>query len=94
MTSKFRSKIWDPHLIVSQIVSMQFQFYTSLLLINYLLNKLINKSSSENQVYSLNQIFDHRFLNFQNSYNTFLCLSFISNALLRYIFKFYHNLFG
>jgi hypothetical protein len=83
MTSKFRSKIWDPHLIISQIIAMQFQFYSSLLIINYLLNKLINKSSSTNQVYSLSQIFDHRFLNFQNTYNTFLCLTFISNSLLR-----------
>ena len=83
MTSKFRSKIWDPHLIISQIISMQFQFYTSLLIINYLLNKLINKSSSTNQIYSLSQIFDHRFLNFQSTYNTFLCFTFVSNSLLR-----------
>ena len=88
-TSKFRSKIWDPLLIVSQIISMQFQFYTTLLILNYILSRFVhfayntNYDRSENDgraIYSLEQIFDHRLINFHNANNTFLCFTFILNA--------------
>jgi hypothetical protein len=92
--SKFRSKIWDPSLIVSQIVSMQFQFYASLLIINYIFTHFVHlaynrnynsDSVSEQVVYSLEQIFDHRLVNFHNANNTFICFGFLINSLLRYI---------
>lgn len=86
MASKFRSKIWDPLLLVSQIVSMQFQFYSSLLLLNFFINKFVNiaHSESDKSFYSLDNIFDHRMINFQNSNNTFLCFTFMINSVIRY----------
>ncbi len=93
-SSKFRSKIWDPSLIIFQIISMQFQFYSTLLILNYMFSRFVhfaynrnfNGADTSNQVvYSLEQIFDHRLINFHNASNTFICFSFIINSLIRYI---------
>lgn len=83
--SRFRSKIWDPLLIVSQIISMQFQFYSSLLIVNFIFNKIVYAlvSSEKYKIYSLNQIFDHRLVNFNDVNNSFVCLAFLSNSFLR-----------
>lgn len=82
--SKFRSKIWDPWLLISQIISMQFQFYSTLVLINFMNARLLNifKSNPEN-FYSLENIFDYRFVNFKNSNNIFLCFNIFSTSLIR-----------
>ena len=87
MTSKFRSKIWDPLLIISQIISLQFQFYSTLLLFVCTFNSFSYYFlSNENyKTYSLNHIFDHRSVNFKNANNTFVSLSFILNSLLRFV---------
>ena len=87
MISKFRSKVWDPLLIVSQIVSMQFQFYSSLLIINYIFNKFIYSLSSTDKykIYSLSHIFDHRLVNFHDVNNTFVCIAFLANSLFRWV---------
>jgi hypothetical protein len=91
-TSKFRSKIWDPLLLSSQIISLQFQFYTSMLILNYFLSRFVhfaydrNYDGTENTeftIYSLEQIFDHRLVNFHNANNTFICFAYILNSLLR-----------
>jgi len=85
MSSKFRNRSWDPILIISQIISMQFQFYSTLLFCNYFSNQFVNLTnlSSETVQYSLSQIFDHRQLNFKSAHNTFICFSFIGNSLIR-----------
>ncbi|CAF0899567.1 unnamed protein product [Brachionus calyciflorus] len=87
--SKFRSKIWDPLLLTSQIISMQFQFYTTLLFINYLCSKFLHvmTNSNPNNIYSLENIFDYRLVNFKSSNNFLLCLTFIITALLSALFQ-------
>ena len=86
MSSKFRSKIWDPQLIISQIISMQFQFYSSLLLLNYVLHLAVlvynNNVSDETNFYSLSHIFDYNHLNFKNRTNTLITFSFILNSVI------------
>lgn len=90
--SKFRSKIWDPMLIVSQIISMQFLFYSSLLIFNYLLNEFVNLANFSGQiVYSLDQIFDYRLLNLKNAHNSFVCFSFFFNSILSSFFYLAHS---
>jgi hypothetical protein len=87
-TSKFRSKVWDPILIISQIISIQFQFYTSLLLLNYFWTIILNNIfGMENVQYSLSQIFDHRQISFKTTQNTFVCLTFLLNSILRFVFR-------
>lgn len=85
MVSKFRSRPWDPMLITSQIMSMQFQFYSTFLLCNYIMNQFVNitNMSPEHIQYSLAQIFDHRLVNFKNSHNTFICFAYVANAFIR-----------
>lgn len=73
-------------LIVSQIISMQFLFYSSLLIFNYLLNEFVNLANFSGQiVYSLDQIFDYRLLNLKNAHNSFVCFSFFFNSILRLV---------
>ena len=82
--SKFRSKVWDPSLIASQIVTLQFQFYSTLLFINYLLNRFINAAFlSELAPYSLSQIFDYRSVNFHSTSNGFVCFAYVINSFVK-----------
>ncbi|RNA32681.1 SYS1 -like protein [Brachionus plicatilis] len=85
--SKFRSKIWDPWLITSQIISMQFQFYSTFLFMNFMNAHFLNifKANPTN-FYSLENIFDYRLVNFKNSNNTFLCLNLIASSLISALF--------
>lgn len=87
MSSKFRSKIWDPMLIVSQIISMQFLFYSFLLILNFLSNEFLNFTNLSDQVgYSLDQIFDYRLLNLKNAHNSFVSISFFLNSISRFVY--------
>ena len=82
--TKFRSRVWDPALLVSQIISMQFQFYSTLLFVNYLLNRFLSATFSAQPVfYSLAQVFDHRLVNLQTANNGFYCLAFLVNSIVR-----------
>ena len=86
MSSKFRSKIWDPMLIISQIIAMQFFFYSTLLLFNYLSNEFFNMINiSESIIYSLDDIFDHRYLNLKNIHNILICVNMVFNSISRLI---------
>jgi len=85
MATKFRSKIWDPFLIISQIVSMQFQFYSTLLLINYLTNRFLVLFDLTEENYSLDHIFNHKLVNFGNVSNAFMCINLVLNSFLRFV---------
>ncbi|XP_060081286.1 protein SYS1 homolog [Ylistrum balloti] len=52
MTGHFRSNVWDPVLIISQIVSMQCQFYLILGIWNYFMNTFGNFDSSLDKVFT------------------------------------------
>lgn len=52
MAGQFRSNVWDPALIVSQIIAMQSQFYVFLGLWSYILNLIGKFDTSLDQVFT------------------------------------------
>lgn len=52
MTGHFRSNVWDPVLIISQIIAMQSQFYLLLGVWNYLMNMIGSFDSSLDKVFT------------------------------------------
>uniref|UniRef100_A0A7N5ZR03 Protein SYS1 homolog n=1 Tax=Anabas testudineus TaxID=64144 RepID=A0A7N5ZR03_ANATE len=69
MASHFRSYIWDPILIVSQIVLMQCIYYSFLGLWLAGVDSLVQTSRS------LDQIFSYEVIGFATVQVTFLCIS-------------------
>ena len=84
MTSKFRSNVWDPILILFQIISMQLQFYFTLALIIYLNHSFTNFIKiNKNDVYSLDKIFDFKSINFDEISGRMNTFAFLANSLVR-----------
>nr|XP_014715361.1 protein SYS1 homolog isoform X3 [Equus asinus] len=75
MAGQFRSYVWDPLLIVSQIVLMQMVYYGSLGLWLALVDGLVRSSPS------LDQMFDAEILGFSTPPGRLSMMSFILNAL-------------
>ncbi|XP_076427299.1 protein SYS1 homolog isoform X2 [Peromyscus maniculatus bairdii] len=75
MAGQFRSYVWDPLLILSQIVLMQTVYYGSLGLWLALVDALVRSSPS------LDQMFDAEILGFSTPPGRLSMMSFILNAL-------------
>ncbi|XP_023406053.1 protein SYS1 homolog isoform X1 [Loxodonta africana] len=75
MAGQFRSYVWDPLLILSQIVLMQTVYYGSLGLWLALVDGLVRSSPS------LDQMFDAEILGFSTPPGRLSMMSFILNAL-------------
>ncbi|XP_043840481.1 protein SYS1 homolog isoform X2 [Dromiciops gliroides] len=75
MAGQFRSYVWDPILIVSQIVLMQNVYYGSLGLWLALVDSLVQSSPS------LDQIFSPEILGFSTPPGRLSMMAFILNAL-------------
>ncbi|XP_072800395.1 protein SYS1 homolog isoform X2 [Vicugna pacos] len=75
MAGQFRSYVWDPLLILSQIVLMQTVYYGSLGLWLALVDGLVRSSPS------LDQIFDAEILGFSTPPGRLSTMSFVLNAL-------------
>ncbi|XP_063456944.1 protein SYS1 homolog isoform X3 [Pan paniscus] len=75
MAGQFRSYVWDPVLILSQIVLMQTVYYGSLGLWLALVDGLVRSSPS------LDQMFDAEILGFSTPPGRLSMMSFILNAL-------------
>ncbi|XP_006839403.1 PREDICTED: protein SYS1 homolog [Chrysochloris asiatica] len=75
MAGQFRSYVWDPVLILSQIVLMQTVYYGSLGLWLALVDALVRSSPS------LDQMFDSEILGFSTPPGRLSMMSFILNAL-------------
>ncbi|XP_063001637.1 protein SYS1 homolog [Elgaria multicarinata webbii] len=75
MAPQFRSYVWDPALILSQIVLMQAVYYSSLGLLLALVDSLVQNSPS------LDQIFSYEVLGFSTSLGRLAMMAFILNAL-------------
>ncbi|XP_029772588.1 protein SYS1 homolog isoform X1 [Suricata suricatta] len=75
MAGQFRSYVWDPLLILSQIVLMQTVYYGSLGLWLALVDGLVRSSPS------LDQMFDAEILGFSTPPGRLAMMSFILNAL-------------
>ncbi|OWF48061.1 protein SYS1 homolog [Mizuhopecten yessoensis] len=56
MTGHFRSNVWDPVLIIAQIVAMQSQFYLLLGIWSYIMNMIGKFDSSLDQVFTQTDI--------------------------------------
>lgn len=75
MAGQFRSYVWDPLLILSQIVLMQTVYYGSLGLWLALVDALVRSSPS------LDQMFDAEILGFSTPPGRLSMMSFVLNAL-------------
>ncbi|XP_068842967.1 protein SYS1 homolog isoform X3 [Capricornis sumatraensis] len=75
MAGQFRSYVWDPLLILSQIVLMQTVYYGSLGLWLALVDGLVHSSPS------LDQVFDAEILGFSTPPGRLSTMSFVLNAL-------------
>ncbi|XP_044296248.1 protein SYS1 homolog isoform X3 [Varanus komodoensis] len=75
MAPQFRSYVWDPALILSQIMLMQAVYYSSLGLWLALVDSLVQNSPS------LDQIFSYEVLGFSTSLGRLAMMAFILNAL-------------
>ncbi|XP_030699413.2 protein SYS1 homolog isoform X2 [Globicephala melas] len=75
MAGQFRSYVWDPLLILSQIVLMQTVYYGSLGLWLALVDGLVRSSPS------LDQMFDAEILGFSTPPGRLSTMSFVLNAL-------------
>ncbi|XP_071958978.1 protein SYS1 homolog [Antedon mediterranea] len=73
--ASFRSYVWDPILIISQMLSMQTVFYVSL---GFWLI-LIDNISSTNK--SLDQIFNHQSLDISSGSGKVILIAFMLNSL-------------
>uniref|UniRef100_A0ACB8F6C8 Integral membrane protein of the Golgi n=1 Tax=Sphaerodactylus townsendi TaxID=933632 RepID=A0ACB8F6C8_9SAUR len=75
MAPQFRSYVWDPVLILSQIVLMQVVYYSSLGLWLALVDSLLRSSPS------LDQIFSYEILGFSTPPGRVSMMAFVLNAL-------------
>ncbi|CAI5778172.1 protein SYS1 homolog [Lacerta agilis] len=75
MAPQFRSYVWDPALILSQITLMQAIYYSSLGLWLAVVDSLVHNSPS------LDQIFNYEVLGFSTSPGRLAMMAFILNAL-------------
>nr|XP_032623304.1 protein SYS1 homolog isoform X3 [Chelonoidis abingdonii]XP_032623305.1 protein SYS1 homolog isoform X3 [Chelonoidis abingdonii]XP_032623306.1 protein SYS1 homolog isoform X3 [Chelonoidis abingdonii] len=75
MAGQFRSYVWDPVLILTQIVLMQAVYYSSLGLWLALVDSLVQNSPS------LDQIFSYEILGFSTPPGRLSMIAFILNAL-------------
>lgn len=75
MAGQFRSYVWDPVLILTQIVLMQAVYYSSLGLWLALVDSLVQNSPS------LDQIFNDEILGFSTPPGRLSMMAFILNAL-------------
>ncbi|XP_060086884.1 protein SYS1 homolog [Heteronotia binoei] len=75
MAPQFRSYVWDPVLILSQIVLMQAIYYSSLGLWLALVDSLLRSSPS------LDQIFSYEILGFSTPPGRVSMMAFVLNAL-------------
>ncbi|XP_045151130.1 protein SYS1 homolog isoform X2 [Echinops telfairi] len=75
MAGQFRSYVWDPLLILSQIALMQTVYYGSLGLWLALVDGLVRSSPS------LDQMFDAEILGFSTPPGRLSMMSFVLNAL-------------
>ncbi|XP_020839746.1 protein SYS1 homolog isoform X2 [Phascolarctos cinereus] len=75
MAGQFRSYVWDPILIVSQIVLMQNVYYGSLGLWLALVDSLVQSSPT------LDQMFSPEILGFSTAPGRLSMMAFILNAL-------------
>lgn len=90
MTSKFRSNVWDPCLIIFQIISMQLQYYFTLSIIififyNFLNIIMLNNQTSNLMVYSLDHLFNYKLVSFVQLNGRLISLAFVANSIVRYI---------
>jgi hypothetical protein len=84
ITSKFRSNVWDPLLIVTQMISMQLQFYFTLTLLIYSTHLFFNLLQiNKNDFYSLDKLFNFKKINFVEISGRFNIISFLANSLVR-----------
>lgn len=81
MINKFRSNVWDPLLIITQIISMQCGFYASLLILVYISTFFV--SNTNDYFNTLDQIFDFNRLSFKSSHGYLLSFVFLLNSLIR-----------
>ena len=70
----FRSTVWDPRLIVAQILSVQGFFYASLFIILFILTAIAD------EINSLSQIYDYRETNLKSRHGFVVFLAFLINA--------------
>uniref|UniRef100_A0A8D0GGW8 Protein SYS1 homolog n=1 Tax=Sphenodon punctatus TaxID=8508 RepID=A0A8D0GGW8_SPHPU len=75
MAGQFRSYVWDPVLILSQIVLMQAVYYSSLGLLLALVDSLVQNTPS------LDQVFSYEILGFSTASGRLSMMAFILNSL-------------
>ncbi len=75
----FRSTVWDPRLIIAQILSIQGFFYASLFIILFVLTAVAG------EVNSLNQIYDYRETSLKSRHGFVVFLAFLINAPIGYV---------
>ncbi|XP_005986747.1 protein SYS1 homolog isoform X4 [Latimeria chalumnae] len=75
MAGHFRSYVWDPILIISQIILMQSIFYSFLGIWLAIVDSLVKNSRS------LDQIFSYEVLGFSTPQGRLSMIAFILNSL-------------
>ena len=75
MTGRFRSYVWDPVLIISQIVSLQCVFYTTLGIVTALCLFLGGHSPA------LDHLFNATSIHFSGQVNRLVMIAFVVNSL-------------
>ncbi|XP_002121739.2 LOW QUALITY PROTEIN: protein SYS1 homolog [Ciona intestinalis] len=76
MQGKFRSSVWDPPLIVSQMITMQCIYYTTLGLVSALVMLVIHNQPS------LHYVFDTDVFHISAKVNQLVLVSHLLNSLL------------
>lgn len=75
MKGKFRVTVWDPILLISQILTIQALFYTSLAIFVFIVDFLFADTPS------ITHIFAYHVISFQSGHNVFIILCFLVNAV-------------
>ena len=75
----FYKTVWDPCLIITQIITLQCLHYISLWSLYYIADKIISRSLT------LNQIFSYSCFSIHDSYGIITLICYLLVALLEYV---------
>lgn len=80
MSGKFRHTIYDPILIILQIITLTALFYFSLTILIYFIDLLFDFDVN------ISQLFNYKLIGLNNSYNFSITTVFVLNSLVGYVF--------
>ena len=75
MSGKFRYTVYDPILIILQIVTLTALFYFSLTILIFLIDLIFDFDVN------ISQLFNYKLIGLNSGYNFFITLAFLFNSL-------------